>query len=203
MNSRHPGDRVFLLAALSIAAGCSAPERVVSSLDHRPGLASAVPWSGDPELAQLIAAIRDTTVAYHDVEVARARGYRPSSAGCEAEDIGAMGIHYGNGALLGILPGVRPPTGNNSVIDPLRPEVLLYEPEPDGRLRLVAIEYVVYRAAWDAVNDDPPTLLGVPFDQKFGADAHGHADHYELHLWLWRHNPLGMFAPWNPKVSCP
>ena len=79
----------------------------------------------------------------------------------------------------------------------------MYEPQPDGSRRFVGIEYVVYREAWDAANPQPPTLLGLPFDQKFGHDAHGHADHYELHLWLWRHNPLGMFAPWNSKVSCP
>jgi hypothetical protein len=203
MTSRHSAARFFFFAALAVA-GCSGPERVVSPLDQRASLANAVPWSGDPALTQLLAAIRDTTVAYHDIDVARAAGYRPSSAGCEAAEIGAMGIHYGNGALLGIVPGVRPTTGNNSVIDPLRPEILLYEPQRDGRLRLVAVEYVVYRAAWDAAHPgELPTLLGIPFDRRFGPEAHGHADHYELHVWLWRHNPLGMFAPWNPKVSCP
>jgi hypothetical protein len=56
--------------------------------------------------------------------------------------------------------------------------------------------------AWDAAHTQPPTLLGIPFDRRFGANAHGHADHYELHAWLWRQNPLGMFYPWNPMVSC-
>ena len=80
--------------------------------------------------------------------------------------------------------------------------MLLYEPQPDGTRKLVGIEYVVYRPAWHAVHSDLPILLGVPFDQRFGSDTHGHAEHYELHVCLWRNNPLGMFAPYNPKVSC-
>ena len=65
-----------------------------------------------------------------------------------------------------------------------------------------AAPVVVYRGAWDAAHSSPPALMGVPFDKKFGPDAHGHADHYELHVWLYRRNPLGIFAPWNPKVRC-
>ena len=204
MTIQRPYTNAFLLGTLVVGGACAEPERLITAVDRTAHLASAVPWSGNPALARLLAQIRDTTVAFHDVEVARAAGYRPSQAGCEAATVGAMGIHYGHGGLLGIVPGVRPTTGNNSVIDPLRPEILLYEPQPDGRLRFVGIEYVVYRAAWDAAHPGQlPTLLGIPFDQKFGPEAHGHADHYELHVWLWRHNPLGMFAPWNPKVSCP
>ena len=202
MKTHYTQAKACLLALLGLIAACAEPERVTLPLNTDASLASAIPWAGDPALAQLLAAVRDSTVAYHDVDVAFAAGYRPSREGCESSDIGAMGIHYGHPALLGIVPGVRPTTGTNNVIDPLRPEVLLYEPQPDGRRRLVGIEYVVYRAAWDSAHDDPPTLLGVAFDKKFGPEAHGHADHYELHVWLWRHNPLGVFAPWNPKVGC-
>ena len=165
--------------------------------------ASVMLWSGNPELTQALAALRDATDQFHDVAVAFAAGYRPSSAGCESSDEGAMGIHYGHPALLGLVRGAPKPTGTDAVIDPLRPEVIMYEPQPDGSRRLVGVEFVVYRAAWDAAHPgQPPTLLGIPFDEKFDEDAHGHEDHYELHVWLWRHNPLGLFAPWNPKVSC-
>ncbi len=27
--------------------------------------------------------------------------------------------------------------------------------------------------------------------------------HYDLHVWAWKHNPAGLFAPFNPKVSRP
>ena len=203
MSSRHLGLARALAALLcASAAACGDSPSSATTAVPVDRAAAQVEWAGNPELAQLIAGIRAATAQYHDVDLAFEAGYRPSTAGCESHAEGAMGIHYGNPALLGLVRGSRPTTGTDAVIDPLRPEILMYEPQPDGTRRLVGIEYVVYRAAWDAVHDDPPTLLGLPFDEKFGSEAHGHADHYELHLWLWRHNPLGMFAPWNPKVSC-
>ena len=203
MLTKHQNAGAALVVFFGLAGACAEPDQVVAPLSDVASRASAVPWAANPELSQLLAAVRNATDQFHDVSVAFAAGYRPSSAGCESSTDGAMGIHYGHPALLGLVPGVRPTTGTNSVIDPLRPEVLMYEPRPNGTRRLVGIEYVVYRAAWDAANPTTlPTLLGVPFDKKFGPEAHGHADHYELHVWLWRHNPLGMFAPWNPKVSC-
>jgi hypothetical protein len=192
----------LVIAACSVAGACAIPTDTDTAGRADPRNASTVEWAGNPELSRTLAAVRASTAVFHDEAVARAAGYRPSAAGCEFSSVGAMGIHYGNPALLGLVPGSRPTTGTDAAIDPLRPEVLMYEVRPDGTRRLVGIEYVVYRAAWDAVHAEPPRLLGVPFDQKFGADAHGHADHYELHVWLWRHNPLGMFSPWNPKVDC-
>ena len=190
-----------LVTAVCICAACAAPDIPGLSVNDEPDL--AVQWAGNPQLAQAIAALRDTTDQYHDVALALEAGYRPSAAGCEDSETGAMGIHYGHPALLGVVRGSNPVRGTDPNIDPLRPEIILYEPQLDGSRRLVAIEFVVYKAAWDAVNTQPPTFYGVPFDVKIGHEAHGHADHYELHLWLWRHNPLGMFAPWNPKVQCP
>ena len=193
---------LFTMAAI-LAAGCTDAVSPAATGDPDEPGTLAVLWSGNPELAQALAALRDTTDQYHDVALAVAAGYRASSAGCESSVEGAMGVHYGHPALLGLIPRSNPTTGTNAVIDPLRPEVLMYEPRPDGSRRLVGVEFVVYRAAWDAANpSQTPTFYGVPFDQKFGSDAHGHADHYELHVWLWRNNPQGMFAPWNPKVSC-
>lgn len=191
----------LLLTSASLIGACDDPAGAITASESD-GLAPAVAWAGNPELGQAIATLRAATALYHDESLARAAGYRPSSAGCESSEPGAMGIHYGHPALLGLIPGSRPTNGRDAVIDPLRPEVLMYEPQADGTRRLVGVEFVVYRSAWDAVNTSPPTFFGVPFDQLFGPHAHGHADHYELHLWLWRNNPLGMFSPWNPKVSC-
>jgi hypothetical protein len=205
----------LLLVALAatLAASITACDRVdnlVAPSGSAPATSEAaqspsmpgIPWAGNPTLAQGLAALRDATDQFHDAAVALAAGYRPSAAGCESSATGAMGIHYGHPALLGIVRGSSPVTGTDAVIDPLRPEVLMYEPQDDGGRRLVGVEFVVYRAAWDALHQQPPAFFGTPFDRKFGAEAHGHADHYELHVWLWRHNPLGMFEPWNPKVSC-
>ena len=191
-----------IIAALLASAACSDPASPDATLvENEPAM--SVQWAGNPELGKTLAAIRAATAQFHDEAVALAAGYGyPPVAFCESSSTGAMGIHHGNFALLGIVPGAVPPTGTDAEIDLLRPEVLLYEPQADGTRKLVGVEYVVYRAAWDAVNSEPPTLLGVPFDERFGSNTHGHAEHYELHVWLWRNNPLGMFAPYNPKVSC-
>lgn len=96
---------------------------------------------------------------------------------------GAMGYHYGNVALI---------DGSVSVT---APELLLYEPQKNGRLRLVAVEYIIPYAAHSR-DAAPPELFGQKFQQNDEAQLWG------LHAWVWKHNPAGMFAPWNPHVSC-
>ncbi len=140
---------------------------------------------------------RAATARYRDIDLAHAAGYRvfPDAQGitCIAKPgSGAMGIHHANPELFG---------------DPAlvvgRPEVLVYEPLPSGRLRLVALEYVVLREPWDAAHDGPPKLFGREFTLVRAGNRYGLPDHYELHVWLWKHNPNGTFADWNPRVRCP
>jgi len=131
--------------------------------------------------------VRDATEAYHNVSVAQADGYNlvPGLDYCfDNPGVGGMGYHYINVALL------------DTVIDPLKPEAMVYAPRPNGSLALGAIEYIVPAADWDAEHSQPPTLFGQVFglDQDLGV--------YELHAWIWKHNSLGMFYEWNPKVSC-
>lgn len=102
-------------------------------------------------------------------------------------DKGGMGVHFVNLTITGPL-------------DPKRPNVLIYEPV-GGKLELVAAEWLVPLAAVK----ERPTLLGQPFD----GPMEGHEPliprefaHYDLHAWLFKENPLGMFAPTNPNVSC-
>jgi hypothetical protein len=103
-----------------------------------------------------------------------------------------MGVHYPNTALIGFVPNVLPRTGTDPNIDPLHPDVLVYEPQPNGRMRLVAVEYMVFQAAWQAAHPQQPvpSMFGVPFNLR----THGWRPHYELHLWLWRENPNGLTA---------
>ncbi|TFG88787.1 MAG: hypothetical protein E4H17_01805 [Gemmatimonadales bacterium] len=78
-----------------------------------------------------------------------------------------------------------------------QPEVLVFMPSPDASdgVRLGAVEYVVPMAAW--AGEAPPTLFG----QTFVPGGPGGVL-WTLHVWIWQHNPSGMFAPWNPTVSC-
>lgn len=139
-----------------------------------------------------IAAVRAATERYHSLAAAEADGYGTFYE-CTDENsgLGAMGQHYVKGSLVG-----------GAAIDPLTPEVVIYEPKPDGTYRLVGVEYVVFQEAWDAAHSDPPALFGRTFKLVPAGNRYTLPAFYQLHLWLWRPNPSGMFDDWNPKVSC-
>ncbi len=165
--------------------------------------------------------IKQAAERYRDVEVAIAEGYTTDNKcvtgemlGHPAED-GAMGLHYVRRDLLG-LPGKPPPgkpagrvSGTGTYNDFGKPAMLVYEPQADGSLDLVAVENLVFAAAWHAKHGDkPPQYRGTPFvllkdNASTGLDeAHGWEPHYELHAWVFRNNPAGMHAQFNPTVSC-
>jgi hypothetical protein len=133
------------------------------------------------------AAIRAATAEFHDLSTAQAAGYG-LLPGCYEHADGGMGIHYVRGDLLG-----------DGAIDPLTPEALVYEPLPNGKLRLVAVEYVTFASHWAS----PPVLFGQQFSfEEAPNEFNVPVDFYELHVWLWQPNPSGMFYEWNPRVSC-
>ncbi len=134
---------------------------------------------GAPGLGAELARVRAATARYHRVEVALADGFVPASPCVEDPNgAGAMGIHFVNRARMGQL-------------DPTLPQALLYLPHDDGRLRLVAVEYIY------------PAGQGQLFGQRFTDDVPDVGEDVALHVWLWQANPAGMFAPYNPNLSCP
>lgn len=150
-----------------------------------------------------LAEARRATARYHDVANALEDGYvaDPHCAVREPDRGAAMGVHYVNQALTRLPP------------DAARPPILVYEPTADG-LRLVAVEY--FKAV--IINGRPhfgptfpgpaafpqrPTLFGQPFDGPMPGHNPAMPWHFDLHVWLWKHNPDGMFAIWNPNVTCP
>jgi hypothetical protein len=146
---------------------------------------------------QDLSTARAGTARYHELAVAQASGYGlfTDKAGIACIDnpgVGGMGIHYVKGALVG------DPAENAAT-----PEALVYEPETNGRLRLVAVEYVVLQSAWaKAGNTAPPSLFGQQFELIPAGNRYGLPPFYELHAWIWKHNPSGMLNDWNPLVSC-
>jgi hypothetical protein len=105
---------------------------------------------------------------------------------------GAMGVHFVNGNYVGDAHEfVR------------QPEALVYEPQANGSMRLVAVEYVVLKSAWEAAgNTQPPSLFGQQFMRIPAGNRYGLPEFYALHVWAWKTNPAGMFAMWNPDVTC-
>ncbi|MDQ4086545.1 MAG: hypothetical protein M3177_00800 [Pseudomonadota bacterium] len=189
----------LLVAAAAIALGASAP----------------APGPGEPDLA----AIRAATERFRDIEVALAEGYvAPPGAHCETAEgmgepaaLGSMGVHYFRPDLLGITAPPEPRvSGNGTHTDFLNPAILIYEPQPDGRMELVAVENLVFESAWRAAGHaEPPSFHGRPYEHMADDpatsidEAHMFEPHYDRHIWLFRENPNGVFAPFNPNVRCP
>ncbi len=138
----------------------------------------------------LVREVRQATRDFLDVNAAMGAGYGSTGSCVSGPEEGAMGVHYVNGSLI---------SNDELVAD--KPEILVYEPR-NGRLRLLAVEYVVDAAAWDAKKIGPPVLMGQHFHLVGGPNRYGPAPFYELHVWAWKNNPSGMFADWNPTVSC-
>jgi len=139
-----------------------------------------------------LAAARAGTARFHNAHP----GYSllTDAAGIACIDnpgVGGMGIHFVNGALVG-----------DGKVNAATPELVVYEPLAGGRLRLVAAEYVVFQSDWDPKHSDAPELFGREFELVKAGNRYGLPPFYELHAWLWQHNPAGMFEDWNPRVSC-
>lgn len=184
--------------------------------------AASLVTAGDPGPANpseaTIAQIRTATAKYQDVKAALADGYIRDPAGmCETAtmlgkpaSLGAMGIHYFRPDLLGISGPPNPRVnGTSTYTDFHKPAVLIYEPESDGSLKLVAVENLVFEKAWQAAgHTQPPSFHGIAYNHMVDNpatkidEAHGFMPHYDRHVWAWRDNPNGMFAQYNPNVSC-
>jgi hypothetical protein len=145
-----------------------------------------------------LARARHATAQFRNLATAVAAGYGLPPAPAPLHSCissltgpGAMGFHYINGSLL------------DTTVDPARPEVLVYAPDRSGRLHLVALEYVVFQAPWKAAHGDTvPMLFGQMFMATGEPNRYDIPAFFSLHVWLWKHNPAGLFAPFNPKVSC-
>jgi hypothetical protein len=140
--------------------------------------------------SNLVQTVRAAAAAYSDVEQAKAAGYGMFLGCVSGSQEGAMGVHFPNGELVG-----------DGLLDATKPEVLVYEVK-NGRYSLVAVEFLVIAEAWDANNDSPPVLMGQTFHYAGSPNRYGLPAFYELHVWAWKTNPNGVFADWNPNVTC-
>jgi hypothetical protein len=179
---RRAGRLAAAALAIGTVAGLPAP-----SSGHHVDTPSAHVQTADLQRA------RAATLKFRDVDVARAEGYAAAPECAQDPKYGGMGIHYTNRALV-----------TDGKLEVTKPEILVYEPMPSGKLRLGAIEYFQADADQDlGTSPDRPQLFGMPFDGPMLGHEDGMPIHYDLHVWLYRHNPAGLFAMWNPRVHCP
>jgi hypothetical protein len=149
-----------------------------------------LPVRQDQASSNLVQTVREATEPYKSVEEAEADGYGLFLGCVSGPQEGAMGVHYPNGSLVG-----------DGALDPMHPEVLVYELK-NGRHDLVAVEYLVLADDWNAHNASPPVLMGQVFNYVGSPNRYGMPAFYELHVWAWKTNPKGVFADWNPGVTC-
>ena len=215
--SRSPKSFVPGLCTLLLVAACS-PGDDAALEANEPAVTGEVA-EANTELRAEIARLKETAARYQDVNVALAEGYIPDPSGmCVTAamegmpaEMGAMGIHYLRPDLLGLnppQPGQRI-SGMGTHTDFNQPAILMYEPQMDGSMQLVGVENLVWEAGMAAAgNTAVPSFLGNEYvhmvdDPATEADeAHGFEPHYELHAWVVRDNPNGMFTPFNPAVTC-
>lgn len=176
--SARPSDRRRILAAavLVATAGVVVPSATAIA---DPGAHDRAASTGT------VAEVRKAIAPFRSVQAALDAGYVPVS-GCETSPDGGMGIHYMNPRYA--VPGP---------VDPATPAILLYAPDSDGTLQLLGAEY------WQPEVGQPvPHLAGQPFDGPMDGHGPDMPRHYDLHVWTEVANPSGVFAPWNPRVSC-
>jgi hypothetical protein len=204
------------LAVLSVAAAVVIPTVASGGSDAAASKATAHTMAGhdmahtmaghdmaldEASLQDELSQVRAATARFHDLDGALDAGYELGwvngsgnriITGCVFHPTaGAMGYHYIHPGLVADL-----------AVDPLKPEALVYAPGENGKLKLAAVEWIVR-----GPNSNPPGVIPPPIPTVLGMEMHilvpppGPA-FYLMHAWVWKPNPAGMFADWNPEVTC-
>ncbi|HEX6308460.1 MAG TPA: hypothetical protein VFZ69_09755, partial [Longimicrobiales bacterium] len=149
--------------------------------DTAPAPEAAAPAA--PAESPSLVALRQYAAPFASVDAANAAGYTAQITPCWYHgQQGGQGIHIGRQEWI---------DGN---VSELEPELVMYEPQADGSMQFVGVEYIVPFAAWTAA--EPPSALGQSFMRNEQLEL------WVLHVWVGEDNPNGMFASWNPNVSC-
>jgi hypothetical protein len=170
---------IVAAAFAAVAAACDETPVEV----HRHDAVVAASQLPDDVVEGLTKQVHAVTSRFHSTRQAKMAGYAETPDCVAVPGLGGMGYHWVNASLV------------DPVFDALRPEVMLYEADRNGNLKLVAVEYIVID-----VGQPAPTFAGQPFDVG-GTPVP--VPHWSLHVWLHKSNPNGLFTPFNPQVSCP
>ena len=179
------GTRGILLGTIVLGTAWQTPALAQAKHAHRAAVQQTTVANA------LVQTVREATERFKDVAVADAAGYKLQFGCVSGADSGAMGLHYVNGPLV-----------MDGELDPTRPEIVIYEPGPNGTLRLVGADFLVLADAWNAKHSAPPEMGGQLFHLFEAPNRFGLPNFYTLHVWAWKPNPTGMFVNWHARVSC-
>jgi hypothetical protein len=178
----NPSIGSFFLLALPLLF-CTACQKDLRTPEANSSSISQSEESSAKLETNLLKAVRTATSRFHSTTQAIKAGYEPDDFCVSVPGLGGMGYHWANESLV------------DPEFDPLKPEAVLYATGAGGKLRLIAVEYIVID-----VGQPRPSFGNQLFD--IGGTPVP-VPHYSLHVWLYEHNPSGMFVPFNPNITCP
>ena len=183
----------FSLVCALVLAGGSPARALAQGHDAHMVMSQHQPQTAEQkkQANRLVQEVRDATERFRDVAVAENEGYRLLFGCVSGGDYGAMGLHFVNFPLV-----------VDGKVDPATPEIVLYEPASNGRLRITGADYLVLAADWDKTHTTAPEIDGQLFHFFEAPNRFGLPPFYTLHVWAWKDNPNGTFTNWNPSVSC-
>jgi hypothetical protein len=170
---------IFALAFMSAFPRQASGDQGPSSSQHK------------QHAGELVRAVRESTRRFRDVNQAMSEGYQLMFGCVSGPDDGAMGLHYVNMDLV-----------LDPALDPRKPEIVIYEPLPNGGRRLIGADFLVFAEAWHAGNTATPELGGQLMHLIESPNRYGLPAFYTLHVWAWKPNPTGAFVNWHSDVSC-
>jgi hypothetical protein len=180
--------RVAHAAAAVVLTAIVPAAPVFAQGDHSHGVTA----DQSAKAAGLVKVVREATERFKDVRVAEAEGYALQFGCVSGPDFGAMGMHWVNFPLVA-----------DGEIDATRPEIVIYEPQPNGALKLIGADFLVLADAWNAKHPGgAPELMGQLFHFFEAPNRFGLPPFYTLHVWAWKDSPTGTFVNWNANVSC-
>jgi hypothetical protein len=172
----------ILLLALSLLLNTACRKEVRNKAPEASSISQTVESSAKLE-TKLLKSVRTATSRFHSTTQAIKAGYVADEHCVSVPGLGGMGYHWVNESLV------------DPVFDPLKPEAVLYATGPGGKPRLIALEYIVIDVG------QPRPMFGSQLFDIGGTPVP--VPHFSLHVWLYAHNPSGMFMPFNPNISCP
>jgi hypothetical protein len=197
--NKLPGHRLFrplvlFMLPLGISLAATAADQPATASSQ--GQQQSSSWKS--EYSPLIYKVRKATSRFRDLKVALYEGWGPGTPCVSGPNTGAMGVHFL------VLDPRKPDRLHDGVLNVNQPEALIYEPQSNGGMRLVGVEYIVIASEWATKHPEggPAVLEGHLTNYVDEPNRYGLPAFYELHVWAWEDNPKGSFADWNTRVTC-